>query len=125
MPTIHLSFRTLMLGLTSQIIAVAVQTEAFTQTLTTALGQIIIACITGYCLFKVSQLKSHINSRMDQLLDLTRSEGRVEGRSEGRAEGRAEGRSEGRSEVGMVLSEKELQLIANRVAGIIITRTKK
>ena len=53
------------------------------QVILTELGQIVIACISGYCLVKVAQLKTHINSRMDELLKLTGDMARAEGVIEG------------------------------------------
>lgn len=61
----------------------------YAQTLITVCGEILIACITGYCLIKVTQLKQHINSRMDELLRLTKDSARAEGVIEGKKEERA------------------------------------
>ena len=60
------------------------------QTLLIVGGEVVVACITGYCLVKVAQLKQHINSRMDELLDLTRASSRAEGVIEGRAQQKKE-----------------------------------
>lgn len=56
------------------------------QTLLTVLGEIIVAIISGFCLIKVAQLKTHINSRMDELLNLTRAAARAEGVVQGMAQ---------------------------------------
>jgi hypothetical protein len=62
----------------------------YTQTFTIVSGEIIVACITGFCLVKVGQLKSHINSRMDELLRLTAETSRAAGIIEGKTKERAE-----------------------------------
>jgi len=49
-------------------------------------GQILVAIITGFCLIKVAQLKSHINSRMDDLLRLTTDASFAKGKLQGEAE---------------------------------------
>jgi hypothetical protein len=61
-----------------------------TQAIIVVIGEILIACISGYCLIKVAQLKTHINSRMDELLDLTRKSARAEGMIEGATKERAD-----------------------------------
>jgi len=49
-------------------------------------GQVLVAIITGFCLIKVAQLKSHINSRMDDLLRLTTDASFAKGKLQGEAE---------------------------------------
>jgi hypothetical protein len=49
-------------------------------------GQILVAIITGFCLIKVAQLKSHINSRMDDLLRLTTDASFAKGKLQGEAD---------------------------------------
>ena len=70
-------------------VALAEVVQTYTQTVITVFGEIVIACITGYCLIKVAQLKDHINSRMDELLKLTKAASKAEGVIEGRAAERA------------------------------------
>jgi len=60
------------------------------QTLITVIGEIAVACISGFCLIKVAQLKTHINSRMDELLKLTKENAHAEGMVEGKAKERAD-----------------------------------
>ena len=55
-----------------------------TQTILIVGGEIIVSCITGFCLVKVAQLKTHINSRMDELLTLTKASAHAQGVKEGR-----------------------------------------
>ena len=54
------------------------------------IGSIVIAIITGLCLIKVAQLKSHINSRMDDLLKLTSDASFAKGKLEGESDKRNE-----------------------------------
>jgi len=63
---------------------------SYPQTFIVVIGEIIVACITGYCLIKVAQLKTHINSRMDELLELTAKNAKAEGIVEGKQVERAE-----------------------------------
>jgi hypothetical protein len=60
------------------------------QTIVLVIGQIIVAVITGYCLVKVAQLKTHIKSRMDDLLKLTKEASMAAGVIEGVRKERAE-----------------------------------
>ena len=62
-----------------------IEVESFkiSSSLISVLGEVAIAIISGFCLVKVAQLKSHINSRMDELLSLTRSQAKAEGVIEG------------------------------------------
>jgi hypothetical protein len=66
------------------------QVASYGQTIITVSGEILIACITGYCLVKVGQLKTHINSRMDELLKLTANAARAEGMIEGKTKEQAD-----------------------------------
>lgn len=63
-------------------------TETITSSEILAIGSVATACITGFCLIKVAQLKSHINSRMDELLDLTKKVAHAEGVADERASAR-------------------------------------
>lgn len=58
------------------------------------IGEVIAAAISGYCLIKVAQLKSHINSRMDDLLKLTSesefAKGKIQGKREQKVEQKVE-----------------------------------
>lgn len=67
------------------------------QTVLTVIGEIITASITGYCVVKVAQLKTHINSRMDQLIELTRVSSKAEGVIEGRAQQKQEHKNENKN----------------------------
>lgn len=66
------------------------QVASYGQTIITVSGEILIACITGYCLVKVGQLKTHINSRMDELIKLTEERAHASGIIEGKAKERAD-----------------------------------
>ena len=55
-----------------------------------AIGSIVVAIITGLCLIKVAQLKTHINSRMDDLLKLTSDSSFAKGKLEGESDKRNE-----------------------------------
>jgi hypothetical protein len=57
-------------------------------------GQVVVACISGFCLFKVAQLKSHINSRMDDLLALTAKAAYQDGKADGAIKGKADERAD-------------------------------
>jgi predicted Holliday junction resolvase-like endonuclease len=59
-------------------------------TILVVFGQVIVAAIAGYSAVKIAQLKSHVNSRMDELLELNRRFSRAEGVVEGRTTVRAE-----------------------------------
>ena len=78
----------LVLGAICAAVAVEQLATTYTQTFITVMGEIAIACISGYCLIKVAQLKQHINSRMDDLLKLTKDAAKAEGVIEGKREER-------------------------------------
>jgi hypothetical protein len=80
----------LIIGAIAGAVAVEQLATNYTQTFITVAGEIAIACISGYCLIKVAQLKSHINSRMDELLMLTKKDAHAEGVIEGKRKERAE-----------------------------------
>lgn len=66
------------------LILLSVISSELTSTALLVSGQVVVALISGYCLVKVSQLKSHINSRMDELLKLTSEAGFAKGKIEGK-----------------------------------------
>ena len=80
----------LIIGAIAGAVAVEQMATNYTQTFITVLGEIAIACISGYCLIKVAQLKSHINSRMDELIELTKKDAHAEGVIEGKQKERAD-----------------------------------
>ena len=65
---------------------------AFAATVFVVAGQIVVAGIAGYSAVKIAQLKTHVNSRMDELLDLNRRYSRAEGVMEGRTTQSADSR---------------------------------
>lgn len=69
--------------ITTLILLGAADVAGVNTTIILVCGQIIVATISGFCLIKVSQLKSHVNSRMDQLLKLTSEAGFAKGKTEG------------------------------------------
>lgn len=59
--------------------------ETFWSGVLQVVGQIVVAIVTGFCLWKVSQLKHHINSRMDELIALAKDVAYARGRLDGEA----------------------------------------
>ena len=56
------------------------------QTIIIVIGQIVVACIVAYSTIKIAQLKSHINSRMDNLLKITSDSEFAKGKLAGKLE---------------------------------------
>jgi hypothetical protein len=50
------------------------------------IGSVVTATISGFALYQATQTHKLINSRMDELLALTRSEARAEGVAAGQAQ---------------------------------------